>query len=193
MNQEISLTKKTIRTRTVAEKTTAWVGSPSSLVVHTIIFLLAFAFVLLGANLDTVLLVLTTVVSLEAIYLAIFIQMSVNRQTLSLENVEDDIDVISAEVKEIGDDVEELSGDVDEIAKDVDELSEDVDEIAKDIDDISEDVDEIAKDVDEISVDIDGIQEHDEKEEKPSLNKIEQMLRDALNDLERMKTEQKNK
>lgn len=190
MNPELP-TQKSNRTRSIAEKTTTWVGSPSSLIVHTILFGLAFMFVLFGANLDTVLLILTTVVSLEAIYLAIFIQMSVNRQALSLENVEDDIDEIQAEVKEIGDDVDELSDDVDEIAKDVDELSEDVDEIAKDIDDISEDVDEIAKDVDEISEDIDDLQEHDEKEEKPTLHKIEQMLREALLDLEKMKSEHK--
>lgn len=180
-------TVKEIKAMTIPERATTWIGSVGSLVVHTIIFALAFAFVLGGVPLDTVLLVLTTVVSLEAIYLAIFIQMAVNRQALSLKNVEDDIDEIHAEVKEIGDDVDELSDDVDEIAKDVDELSDDVDEIAKDIDGISEDVDEIAKDIDEISEDIDDIQEHDEKEEKVSLDKIESMLKLAIEDLERLK------
>lgn len=164
---------KTPRTRTVGEKATAWVGSPASLVAHTVFFVLSFVFVLMGVSLDTVLLVLTTAVSLEAIYLAIFIQMSVNRQALSLENVEEDIDEIQADVKEIGDDVEDLS--------------EDVDEIAKDIDEISEDIDDISEDVDEISKDIDDIQEHDEKKEKVSLDNIENMLKKAIEDLERLK------
>ncbi len=172
---------------TIAERATMWTGSIQSLVVHTIIFVSAFGFIIAGYAVDTVMLILTTIVSLEAIYLSIFIQMSVNRQALSLRNVEDDIDEIHAEVKEIGDDVDDLSDDVDEIAKDVDELSDDVDEIAKDIDEIGEDVDEIAKDIDEIGEDIDDIQEHDEKEEKVSLDKIEGMLKLAIEDLERLK------
>ncbi len=187
--------QKNPRKRSIAEKATSWVGSVESLVVHTILFIVAFLFVLFGVDLDTVLLILTTVVSLEAIYLAIFIQMSVNRQATSLEGVEDDIDELHANVKEIGDDVDELSEDVDEIAKDIDEISEDVDEIAKDVDDLSEDVDEIAKDIDEIGEDIDeigedidDIQEHDEKHEKPSLDKIEEMLKRAIEDLERLKS-----
>lgn len=178
---------KETRKPTIAERATTWTGSIASLIVHTIVFALAFAFVWAGVPLDTVLLILTTVVSLEAIYLAIFIQMAVNRQSLSLQNVEDDIDEIHAEVKEIGDDVDELSEDVDEIAKDVDELSDDVDEIAKDVDELAVDVDEIAKDIDEIGEDIDDIQEHDEKEQKPSLDKIESMLKLAIDDLERLK------
>ncbi len=181
------LETKAARKRTVAEKATSWVGSVESLIVHTALFVLAFAFVLFGVRLDTVLLVLTTVVSLEAIYLAIFIQMSVNRQALSLENVEEDIDELQADVKEIGDDVDELSEDIDEIGKDIDEIGEDVDEIAKDVDELSEDIDEIGKDIDEIGEDIDDIQEHDEKHEKPSLDKIESMLKMAIEDLERLK------
>ncbi len=194
MKTQKNKTIKPLRIRSLAERATTWVGSVESLILHTILFILAFTFVWLGASLDTVLLVLTTIVSLEAIYLSIFIQMSVNRQQASIENVEDDIDEIQAEVKEIGDDVDELSDDVDEIAKDVDEIAKDVDEISDDIDDISEDVDEIAedideiaKDVDEISEDIDDLQEHDQKREQPSLEKIEAMLKQALLDLEKIR------
>jgi len=85
----------------------------------------------LGVDWDEILLVLTTVVSLEAIYLAIFIQMSVNRSVESLQ--------------EVGQDVEEIQKDVDEIQKDVDEIQEDVDEIQKDVDEIQEDVAEEEK------------------------------------------------
>ncbi len=108
---------------------TKWIGSKSSVVVHTIFFLATFSLVFLGYNADTVLLVLTTVVSLEAIYLSIFIQMTVNQNTESLEEVEEDIEDIVEEVEEISEDIDEIQQDVDEIQEDVEEISEDVDEI----------------------------------------------------------------
>ena len=59
-----------------------WVGSIPSLVLHTIFFIVSFALPVFGlVDFDKMLLVLTTVVSLEAIYLAIFIQMSVNKSS----------------------------------------------------------------------------------------------------------------
>ncbi len=190
----LNIKEKSNKKLSIPERATTWIGSVESLVVHTIVFASAIVFIVMGVAVDTVMLILTTIVSLEAIYLSIFIQMAVNRQALSLKNVEDDIDEIHAEVKEIGDDVDDLSEDIDEIGKDIDEISEDVDEIAKDVDELSEDVDEIAKDVDEIGKDIDeigddidDIQEHDEKHEKPSLDKIESMLKLAIEDLERLK------
>jgi uncharacterized membrane protein len=63
----------------IAIRATRWVGSTQSLLVHTVLFLVAFILVAVGVPVDRVLLVLTTIVSLEAIYLSIFIQMSVNR------------------------------------------------------------------------------------------------------------------
>lgn len=108
-----------------AHRFTSWVGSPSSILVHTILFIAAFVFVLFGTPLNTVLLVLTTAVSLEAIYLALFIQMSVNKNTQSLADVEEDIE-------EIAEDVEGIEKDIDEIEKDIDEIQEDVEEIEKD-------------------------------------------------------------
>lgn len=110
-------------------KFTDWVGSTSSLVVHTIVFVGSFILYFFGVPIDKILLVLTTVVSLEAIYLAIFIQITVNRNTQSLEEVEEDID-------EIQEDVEEIEKDIDEMEKDIDEIQEDVEEIEKeDVDD----------------------------------------------------------
>ena len=85
----------------IAMRWTRWIGSPASLVVHTIIFLGCVTLGFFGVNWDQILLVLTTVVSLEAIYLAIFIQMTVNRNTKSLEEVEKDIDEIQEDVDEI--------------------------------------------------------------------------------------------
>lgn len=113
---------------------TKWVGSRTSVILHTIFFGVMFSMAFFGVKVDTVLLVLTTVVSLEAIYLSIFIQMTVNQNTKSLEIVEEDIEEIADEVTEISEDIDEIQHDVDEIAEDVDEIQHDVDEIEKDAD-----------------------------------------------------------
>ena len=98
---------------------TRWVGSVPSLLIHTLLFIGAFLLAIFHvASWEMVLLTLTTIVSLEAIYLAIFIQFTVNRNTESLREVEEDID-------EIQEDVEELGEDVDEIQEDIEELTED--------------------------------------------------------------------
>jgi low affinity Fe/Cu permease len=94
-----------------------WVGSLASLIIHSILFFACLLAGIVWGNWDSVLLVLTTVVSLEAIYLSILIQMSINRNTESLQAVEKDID-------ELQEDVEEIAEDVDEIAEDVEELNE---------------------------------------------------------------------
>jgi low affinity Fe/Cu permease len=112
-------------------RVTEWMGSSASIVVHTIIFILSFCLIFFGVPFEKILLVLTTAVSLEAIYLALFIQMTVNRQAESIEDVAEDID-------EIQEDVDEIQGDIDEIQEDVDEIQEDVVGISADIDEIQE-------------------------------------------------------
>ncbi len=117
--------RKTPKTTHPTERLTTWVGSTSSLIFHTLVFVLFF--VLSFSHLlswDSMFLILTTIVSLEAIYLAIFIQMSMNRQSVSLEEVEKDIGEIQEDVDEIQEDVEELSEDVEEIQEDIEEISE---------------------------------------------------------------------
>lgn len=110
------------------ERLTAWVGSVPSLIVHTCVFAGSFAIALLGyADFDRVLLIVTTLVSLEAIYLAIFIQMTVNRQAKELHDVSEDVEEIQEDVEEISKDVDEISEDVEEIQEDVEELSDDWD------------------------------------------------------------------
>ncbi|MFZ1987428.1 MAG: DUF1003 domain-containing protein [Minisyncoccia bacterium] len=117
---------------TIVEKITTNVGSVPSLVMHTLVFASFFGLSIEGVvSWDLMFLILTTIVSLEAIYLAIFIQMSVNRQAQSLREVEENVD-------EIQEDIEEISEDVDEIQKDVDEIQEDVDEIQEDVEEITE-------------------------------------------------------
>lgn len=94
---------------------TRWIGSIGSIIVHTLLFAGSFLVVLFElVEFDKMLLILTTLVSLEAIYLAIFIQMSLNITRESLAEVEEDI--------------EEIQEDVDEIQHDVDEIQEDIEE-----------------------------------------------------------------
>ena len=81
-------------------KLTEWIGTPVSLILHTLLFVGIFALRFIGVTTDYILLGLTTAVSLEAIYLSIFIQMTVNRNTESLEEVEEDIEDIQEDVVE---------------------------------------------------------------------------------------------
>lgn len=142
-----------------------WVGSFSSLIAHTILFILCFAAGLIWDDWDTIMLILTTLVSLEAIYLAIFIQMSINRNTESLAVVEKDID--------------EIQGDIDEIQEDVEDISEDVEDIAKDIDEIQEDVEDIQEE--------DAQEESDEEQSRRLLKDIQDNILKITADLEQLK------
>ncbi len=127
-------------------RATRWIGSTESLLIHTLLFTMALVSVFLGVGLDKVLLVLTTIVSLEAIYLSIFIQMSVNRQEHRLHAVSDDIVSINEHVGDIQENVGEIQEDVDEIQKDVEEIEKDVDEIQEDVEEIGEGVEDMSED-----------------------------------------------
>lgn len=128
-----------------AFKATNWIGSVQSLIVHTIIFVGSFGFLLLGVSFDKILLVLTTLLSFEAIYLSIFIQMSVNRHEQALQSVGEDVDDIQESMDDLHETVTEISEDIDEIQEDIDEIQEDIDDIQEDIDEIQEDVEEMAE------------------------------------------------
>lgn len=121
------------------------VGSVWSLIIHTIIFITSFGLVLFGIKIEFVLLVLTTLLSLEAIYLSIFIQLSVNHQAKALAAVEKDIDEIQEDVEDIAEDVEDIQETHEEIQEDIEEIQKDVDEIQKDVDEIQEDVEEMTE------------------------------------------------
>jgi len=109
------------------------VGSIGSLIVHTILFMVFFVLFLFGIEIDKILLILTTIVSLEAIYLSIFIQMSVNIQTKKLNSVASDVEVIQKDVEEIQENVEEIQENVEEIQENVEEIQENTeDENTKD-------------------------------------------------------------
>lgn len=103
---------------------TKWIGSIPSVTLHTILFVVSFILPLFGiVPFERMLLVLTTIVSLEAIYLSIFIQMSIN---MSHENIE----IMQEDIVEIQKDVDEISEDIDEIGEGIEEMLED-EEIAE--------------------------------------------------------------
>ena len=157
-----------------AISTTQWIGSVPSIIIHTLIFAASFGVVFLGfLPLDRMLLVLTTILSLEAIYLSLFIQMSVNINSQTIQEVSVDVDEIQKDIDEIQEDVEEMSEDVGEIQKDVDEIQEDVDEIQEDVGEMSED------EKNETTI-------HTEHER--TLATIQADLRKLLEDIERLKT-----
>ena len=155
----------------LALRTTSYIGSPASLILHSIFFVGIFSLQRFGYQFDQIMLILTTIVSLEAIYLSIFIQITVNHQ--------------ARRIREVGEDVEDISEDVEEISKDIDDIQEDVEEISKDVDDIQEDVEEISKDVDDIQEDVEEISKDDEGDEEngAKIKKIEQALEELLREV----------
>ena len=98
-----------------------WLQHSLELIIHSqFSSIISFVIPAIGLiSFEKMLLVLTTVVSLEAIYLAIFVQMSVNKNS-------QDIEIIQEDVGEIQEDIEEIEEDIDEIQKDVDEIQEDI-------------------------------------------------------------------
>lgn len=160
----------------IAVRATRWVGSTHSLLIHTALFMASFILYFCGVDLNKILLTLTTLVSLEAIYLSIFIQMSVNRQARRLYAVARDVD-------EIQKDVEEIQEDVEGIEKDVEEIQEDVEGIEKDVDEIQEDVEEIQEEHEEI--------DSDNKKEDVTLSHIQILLSQLAQDVKELKDKQK--
>jgi uncharacterized protein YoxC len=159
MSPRKAFTKKTeTHLEQISFRAIRWIGSVGSVVFHTVMFFLAFLLYFLGVNFNSILLTLTTVVSLEAIYLAIFIQMSVNHQNTQLK----------------------------EVSEGVEDIQEDVEEIQHDIDDIQKDVDEIQEDVEEINEE-DQIEETKEAVDTAMLTRIEQSLRELGNEIAEMK------
>jgi len=155
--------------KTAVEKfalaTTRWIGSPASILLHTMLF--TATILLLVSNIfpfDKVILIFNTAVSLEAIYLALFIQLTVNFQAESIED--------------IGDDVEEMQEDIGEIQEDVDEIQEDVDELQENVEDISEDVEEMTEEEKE--------DEARKTEQKKTLSDIQTDLRRLMDDIGRL-------
>lgn len=85
----------------IATRIIDWIGTTSSLLLHSIVFLIFMILIISGYQTQTVMLVLTTGLSIEAIYLAIFIQISLNKNNKILEEVCEEV----VELKEEENDV----------------------------------------------------------------------------------------
>jgi uncharacterized membrane protein len=132
----------------LSDSVTEWMGSTASILIHTLLFAGFFSLRLVGVSLEDVLLILTTIVSLEAIYLAIFIQRSVNKQTIRLEaaiskiehnvteNLEQPLDEVVGEIRQIVLDmhkslIKTVAEESDQVVKEVGEiLEEETDDLA---------------------------------------------------------------
>jgi uncharacterized protein YoxC len=148
---------------------TAWVGSVPSLIVHTLVFMGAFSIGVFNiAPWELVLLILTTAVSLEAIYLAIFIQMTVNQARETIEEVEEDI--------------EHIEEDIQGIEKDIDSIEENIEELGDDMEEIGDDIEEIQEDIEEL-----GDEPAPKSETPVSLDAIAQTLHELVAQVEALK------
>lgn len=116
----------------LAMKITNWIGSVNSVIIHTIIFvvmILLWIFApIIPLDRGYILLILTTLVSLEAIYLSIFIQMSVNYQSQKLHNIQEHVEDIQENVEELNEDDEDDDDD-----EDIKKIKETLDLLVKEI------------------------------------------------------------
>jgi low affinity Fe/Cu permease len=154
------------RIRKTALAVTRWIGSPASIVIHTLAFIGCFVAVMLGwIQWNEMLLVVTTIVSLEAIYLSIFIQLTINYTTEA---------------------VEDISEDVEEMQEDIGEIQEDVDELQEDVEDISEDVGEITEEEERDEAE----EEARKAEQRKTLTDIQSDLRKLMQDISKLQKNQ---
>ncbi len=132
----------------ISDAITRVMGSTISIILHTTLFVCIFVPVIFGWPLDTILLVLTTAVSLEAIYMSIFIQRSVNKQSARLDEV---VEEIRQTVKETHQAViKVIAQETDDVVREISEhVTEETDELAQEITEhVSEENDEL---VDELT------------------------------------------
>lgn len=166
-----------------AVNATKYIGSTTSLVLHSIFFVGIFSLQWFGFSFDKIMLILTTVVSLEAIYLSIFIQLTINRQSRQIEEVSEDVEGIQ-------EDVEEISKDLDEIQEDVEEIQEDAKEISADVEGIQEHIESIGENVEDLSEEFEKEDATDAAERTADLqkiNNIEHVLEELLLEVKRLK------
>lgn len=125
----------------ISDKITSWIGTPLSIIAHTIFFIVIFLLKYINISIDQILLILTTVVSLEAIYLSIFIQMSVNKTKAKIAGVEKDIDDIQEDVQEISEDIEDINendNEEDEMIQTIKEVEQKIMKLHKEVIDLKE-------------------------------------------------------
>ena len=130
---------------------THWIGSPVSIVIHTLLFLICFVAAWKGyLAFEEMLLILTTLVSLEAIYLSIFIQMTINYTTEAVEEVAEDVEEIQEDIGEIQEDVEDISEDVEEMSEEDNAEEAQEAEQKKTLTDIQNDLRKLMQDIEKL-------------------------------------------
>ena len=141
--------EKPPKAQRIALAVTRGIGSPLSIIIHTILFAVSFTASMTGiVTFDRMLLVLTTIVSLEAIYLSIFIQMTINYTTAS--------------IREVGEDIEEIQEDVGELQEDVEEISEDASEDEQRDQEHQRTLSDIQRDLRTLMADIDRLKDEED-------------------------------
>ena len=129
----------------ISSKFTHWLGTPLSIAVHTVFFASMFALLLFGWNLQDMLLALTTGLSIEAIYLALFIQMSVNKASESLEDVEESLEDVEEDINTIEKDIDAIQLDEKNDDKYDEEVAETLKIIEKRLGMLQENIDVLRK------------------------------------------------
>ncbi|MCK9416335.1 hypothetical protein M0Q97_06725 [Candidatus Dojkabacteria bacterium] len=123
----------------IALKIVKLIGTVESVIIHTVLFTLAILLYIFNCyDRDTIMLVVTTIVSLEAIYLSIFIQMGMNNHGKKLEEIKENVEDIQENVEDIQENVEDIQEDVEELNEEDDEEDEEDDEDLKKIKDTLE-------------------------------------------------------
>ncbi|MBW7944692.1 DUF1003 domain-containing protein [Patescibacteria group bacterium] len=110
------------------------IGTPASLIGHTIFFVGMFLLPFIGVDFEEMMLLLTTIVSLEAIYLALFIQMTVNRTSEHIEDVGEDIKEIEQDIDEIQEEDEEEDRHDENVATLLHSIERKLNQLQKDVD-----------------------------------------------------------
>lgn len=94
------MAKKRTLLEKLSRRASYWIGTTQCLALHVCVFFLATILIPI-VGFDKVLLVTTTLLSWEAIFLAIFIQMTVNYHGHRIKGIEEDIDDIQEDVEEL--------------------------------------------------------------------------------------------
>lgn len=117
--------------KALAKRITVFLGSVESLFAHTLIFGLCFLGVFFGVPMDRILLIVTTAVSLEAIYLAIFLQLTIN-DIQSQDTAQDELQEKLQELEELHHAKEEQFAE--KILDRLDDMEEEIDDIEAKVD-----------------------------------------------------------
>lgn len=118
-------------------------GTIQSVVIHSIIFASFYCSAwIFPSQSDHIISLFTNLLSIEAIYLSVFIQLSVNRNNEHVEQIKEDVSELNENIDDIAEDMSELNENVDDIAEDVSEINENIDDIAEDVEELNEDENE---------------------------------------------------